>query len=271
MPENRPAAQPAPVRVAQITDTHLYAEPDGRLLGLNTRDCLLAVIELALQQRRPDLVLASGDLAHDGSAQAYRQVRDCFNRLGAPVYCLPGNHDEAAALREHLNHSRFRSVRSHAVGGWQLLFLDSSVAGSEGGHLASGELAALDSCLRERPDTPALVCLHHQPVAVGSRWLDSMKVNNPEAFFAVIDRYPQVRAILWGHVHQEFVQRRQDVLLLAAPSTCLQFLPGSEEFAVDHIPPGYRWLDLYPDGRLETGVERLPQIPGAIDLSARGY
>lgn len=271
MPETTPAAPSAPVRIAQITDTHLYADPGGRLLGLNTRQCLLAVIELALQQGPPQLVLASGDLAHDGTAQAYRQLRDCFSRLGAPVYCLPGNHDEAVALREHLNHSRFHSVRSHRAGGWQLVFLDSSVAGREGGHLTDSELAALDAALGQQPDAPALICLHHQPVEVGSRWLDSMKVDNPDAFFAIVDRHPQVRVILWGHVHQEFAQRRNEVLLLAAPSTCLQFLPGSERFAVEEIPPGYRWLDLYPDGTLKTGIERLAQMPGSIDLSARGY
>ena len=85
MPANRPAAQSAPLRVAQITDTHLYADPDGLLLGLNTRRCLQAVIELALQAGAADLVVASGDLAHDGTAEAYRQVRDCFSRMAAPV------------------------------------------------------------------------------------------------------------------------------------------------------------------------------------------
>jgi len=40
---------------------------------------------------------------------------------------------------------------------------------------------------------------------------------------------------------------------------------------VDEIPPGYRWLELYPDGSLQTGIKRLANIPGRIDLSARGY
>jgi Icc protein len=271
VPDNTPAAQPAPLRIAQITDTHLYADPNGALLGLNTRRCLQAVIELALQSGGADLVVASGDLAHDGTVEAYRQVRTCFSRIGAAVCCLPGNHDEAGALREHLNQNGFHSIRSRCLGAWQLVFLDSTVAGSEGGHLAASELEALDAALQDRPDAPALVCLHHQPVEIGSRWLDSMKVDNPEAFFAIIDRHPQVRAVVWGHVHQAFEQRRNEVMLLATPSTCLQFLPGSEQFAVEQIPPGYRWLDLYPDGSLQTGIKRLPQMPGTIDLSARGY
>lgn len=267
-PGNSP---PQPLRIFQITDTHLYANPDGQLLGLNTRRCLEQVIDLALHARKPDLVVASGDLAHDGSAEAYQLVRECFSRIDAPVYCLPGNHDEAVALREHMSGNRFHSVGSQRLGGWQLLFLDSTIPGSEGGHLIQDELEALDGMLAAHPDLPALVWLHHQPINIGSRWLDTMAVDNPEAFFRVIDRHPQVRAIVWGHIHQTFERQRNGVHLLATPSTCLQFLPGSEDFAVDLVPPGYRWLELYADGTLQTGVERLQEMPGEVDLSARGY
>jgi len=58
---------------------------------------------------------------------------------------------------------------------------------------------------------------------------------------------------------------------MASPSTCVQFLPKSTAFAVDHAAPGYRWLSLFEDGRIETGVERLDEIPGAVDLASAGY
>jgi Icc protein len=46
--------------------------------------------------------------------------------------------------------------------------------------------------------------------------------------------------------------------LLSTPSTCAQFRPGSDSFAIDERPPGYRWLDLRADGRLDTEVVWLP-------------
>lgn len=266
---SRPAE--SALRIVQITDTHLYADPQTDLLGLKTRRCLEAVIELVQQNGRPDMVVASGDLSHDGSAQSYQQVRDCFERIGAPVYCLPGNHDEGAALHRWLNSGSFCHARSHRAGGWLQVFLDSTVPGSEGGHLVARELEALDEALAEQADLPALVWLHHQPVNMGSRWLDTMAVDNQDDFFAIINRHPQVRAIAWGHVHQLYDQHRNGVQMLATPSTCVQFLPGSDDFAVDMIPPGYRWLELFADGSLRTGVERLQQIPGDIDLQAGGY
>lgn len=260
-----------PLYIAQITDTHLYADPRGQLLGLNTRDCLTRIIDLAISTQAPDLVVASGDLAHDGSPQAYQHLHTCFSRLGVPIYCLPGNHDEAVALRANSECDHLYSSRSVCIGGWLLLFLDSTVTGSDGGHLAETELDELDTALASHPGLPALVCLHHQPVNIGSRWLDTMAVDNPKAFFNIIDRHPQVRAVIWGHVHQTFEQQRNGVRLLSTPSTCIQFLPDSEKFAVDMIPPGYRWLELYPDGTFKTGVTRLQMIPGEIDLGALGY
>jgi Icc protein len=261
-----------PIHIAQITDTHLFADPRGQLLGLNTHHCLEQIVDLVLAVHPPDLVVASGDLAHDGSTAAYQHLRKLLSRLGVPVYCLPGNHDEALALRANLQGGLLHTVRSTCCGGWLLLFLDSSVPGSEGGHLKEAELQALDRLLAVHSDLPALVWLHHQPVYVGSRWLDTMAVDNASAFFDTMDRYANVRAVVWGHVHQTFEQKRNDVQLLSSPSTCIQFLPGSEGFAVDMaVSPGYRWLELYADGGFKTGVERLPAIPGRIDLSRRGY
>lgn len=261
---------PPVLRIAQITDTHLHADPKGRLLGLDTRHCLQEVIELA-RKRSPDLVVASGDLTHDGSEQAYALVQDCFDRIQAPIYCLPGNHDEALILKDCMSNHYYHSHNSLQINGWQLIFLDSTLTGSEGGHLSNETLEHLAAALQQASNSPTLIWLHHQPVNIGSHWLDSMAVDNPEAFFTLVDRHPQVRGIIWGHVHQVFEKQRNGVQLLATPSTCIQFLPGSTDFAIEHIPPGYRWLDLYSDGHFTTGIERLSSIPGNIDLSARGY
>jgi Icc protein len=89
--------------------------------------------------------------------------------------------------------------------------------------------------------------------------------------FAVVERFAQVRGLLWGHIHQEFDQQRKGVRLLASPSTCVQFKPGSEEFQVDSTAPGYRWLRLHANGRLETGVSRVTGIPFEVDYSVKGY
>jgi Icc protein len=161
--------------------------------------------------------------------------------------------------------------RQILTGDWQILLLDTTVTGSNAGHLADSELTELDAALAAAPARPALICLHHNPIPVGSTWLDTMAIDNGAALLAIIDRHPQVRGVLWGHVHQQFDADRNGVRLLASPSTCVQFLPGSHDFALDDAAPGYRVLTLHPDGRIDSHVERLADYTVRIDRQAGGY
>jgi 3',5'-cyclic-AMP phosphodiesterase len=104
-----------------------------------------------------------------------------------------------------------------------------------------------------------MICVHHHPVSMGSRWLDAVGIDNAEALFEVLDAHAQVRAIVWGHVHQCFDARRRGVRLLATPSTSAQFLPQADNFAVDARPPAYRRLTLHEDGTLDTEVTWLEE------------
>ena len=244
-----------PARIVQLTDLHLYGAADGRLRGVATLPALQATLAAALARHAPwDALLLTGDLVQDDAA-GYAHVRTLFGSAPTPVYCIPGNHDEIAVMRSALAARPFQVCGSALHGEWLLVMLDSYLHGMAHGRLADAELARLDATLAAHPGKHALVTLHHQPVPVGSRWLDSVGLENPAALFAVLDRHPNVRALLWGHVHQEWEGARNGVRLMCTPSTCAQFKPGSDSFALDRSPPGYRWLELHADGRLETAVE----------------
>jgi Icc protein len=260
------------LKVFQFTDTHLLADPEGRVLGLNPEQTLRAVLDHARQTGgTPDLALATGDLVHDGSDQGYQRLHGILQGLGVPVYALPGNHDESATFGRRFLGDEIRAGKSARYDRWQIVLLDSTIPASDAGHVSAMELETLQSCLEKHPNHYTLICLHHPPVPIGSRWLDVMAVDNPEPFFRLVDRYPNVRGILWGHVHQEFDRMRNQVLLMATPSTCFQFKPHSEGFAVDLKPPGYRWLALCRDGEILTGVDRLAELPAGLDPSSVGY
>ena len=122
--------------------------------------------------------------------------------------------------------------------GWVVVMLDSFLAGKAQGRLSPASLAELDATLKAHANLHALVCLHHHPVTMDSRWLDQVGLENPDEFFAVLDRHRNVRAVLWGHVHQIHAEERNGVKLLSTPSTCAQFLPRSDSFAIDRRPPG---------------------------------
>ncbi|KAF1033115.1 MAG: 3',5'-cyclic adenosine monophosphate phosphodiesterase CpdA [Pseudomonas sp.] len=257
--------------LVQLSDSHLFAESDGGLLGMNTRDSLQQVISQVLaRESGVDLVLATGDLSQDGTLASYQTFRELSAQIPAPARWIPGNHDEPHIMAQAaINSALLEPVVD--VGNWRVTLLDSAVPGAVPGYLADAQLQVLARALSEAPERHHLVCFHHHPVPIGCAWMDPIGLRNPEAFFAVLDRFPQVRAVLWGHVHQEIDSQRNGVRLLASPSTCIQFAPGSEDFQVSEEAPGYRWLRLHADGRLETGVERLQNFEFKVDYGASGY
>ena len=248
------------LRVIQITDTHLSAINGSRIWGVDTDKSLTAVLEHLKHRHLPaDFVLATGDLVQDEGREAYERLRNYLAPLAIPVYCLPGNHDIPDILDQVFHDGQVLHLRQVVRGAWQFVLLDSTVRGSTRGHLDDEELSFLEDALASHPDHHTMVCLHHQPLPVGSRWLDTMAVDNGAELFAIMNRHPQIRAVIWGHVHQEFADRRGAVELLATPSTCVQFRPGIAQPEADDRTPGYRWFNLGPDGTLETGVERVPR------------
>lgn len=263
--------QNRPLRVLQLTDPHLMAHADGDLLGVKTQESLQAVIEEVLAVHgQPDLILATGDLAQDGSLDAYRVFGESLEVFGCPSVWIAGNHDHVENLTRVA--AEYGAGERHVVqGGWQFVMLDSSVPGKVYGALADSELAFLSEALEQYPDLPAIVALHHQPVDIGSDWMEKIGLTNRESFWQVVERFPQVKIVLWGHIHQEHDRWRNDCRLLASPSTCIQFTAGSDVFAVEKKAPGYRWFQLAPSGSFDTEVRRAESFSFTLDMHSSGY
>jgi Icc protein len=261
------------VRVVQLTDTHLCKAQGGTLLGMDTDHSLQAVIDLVKAERPEiDLLLGTGDLSDQGAVEAYRRLQEYFAQLTDASCWLPGNHDDRANM-ELVANGGLRLCREIRLGRWQVVMLDSQVPGEVGGELGSQELELLQAALGAAAEQGlySLVCLHHQPVPIGCEWLDEQMVADAAEFFAILDRFPGVRGVLWGHVHQQVDRRHGAIQLMASPSTCVQFAPGSVGFKSDAMPPGYRWLDLQEDGSLHTGVSRVHGVAFSVDLDSGGY
>ena len=243
------------MRLLQFTDTHLPGTPGGEVRGLDTGATLARCIAHA-KRRHPDpeAVLLTGDLVHDDPG-GYMRLRAQFASFPVPVHCLPGNHDEGAALRRELAGPPFVHEFAMRRGRWLFLMLDSTVPGEDHGHLSTEQLGRLDVALGQHADAYALICLHHHPVPHGCAWLDAVMLDNPGAFFDVLRRHAGVRALLWGHAHQQYEGTHERIRLMGTPSTCMQFAEQEAEPRVDDRPPAYRWLTLDDDGGMETGIE----------------
>ncbi len=242
------------LRLTHFTDPHLYGSETETLRGIATLPALTATLAQAkAQDWPPDAVLVTGDIVQDDPA-GYSHFRRLFASLGMPVLCIPGNHDEPTIMSRELRGAPF-VVGGHVdMGAWRIVLLDSCKPGSASGLLSESSLAALEESLAAAQNRHCMVCLHHHPIAMDSRWLDRVGLENAAEFLQIIDRHRNVRAVVWGHVHQSYDGLRNGVRLLATPSTCAQFVPHAADFAVDRRPPAFRTLGLHADGSLLTEV-----------------
>lgn len=267
-----------PIRLLQITDSHLFADPEKRLLGMDTDESFLAVVALAKVENQNKVIsgiLATGDIAQDASERAYKYYQEIITQFQAPVLWLPGNHDNVNTMRQCLADTQAMiSPCIKKFGDWVVIMLDSSVLTEVYGLLDDANLQYLDHMLAQHPKNHVMVCLHHHPVDCGSFWLDGHNLKNAQALWDVLHRYNNVKALVWGHIHQDFFSvhyhKEQFFPCFAPPSTCIQFKPLSDDFALDTQNPGYRWFDLYADGTMKTGVSRTSQ-DFELDMSSTGY
>lgn len=265
------------VRILQVTDTHLFADTAHTLLGINTHQSYHAVLDAILEQNQPiDLIVATGDLVQDQSPQAYQHFVQGINRISAPCVWLPGNHDYQPAMVRVLKVEGISCEKEILIGDeWQILMLDSQLQDVPHGELSEQQLEWMKSCLDKQPQRTTVIMLHHHPLPSGCTWLDQHSLRNSHTLADYLKGYPQVKAMLCGHIHQEMDENWHGIRLLATPSTCVQFKPHCTNFALDTSTPGWRYLELIIDEnghrQINTQVHRLETRKFSPDLNSDGY
>jgi 3',5'-cyclic-AMP phosphodiesterase len=242
-----------PFVVVQISDPHIGAAWEGADPAALLAD---AVAHVATLVPAPAAVLVAGDIAGHGADAEYELARELLAPLGAPLYALPGNHDDRAAVRRSfdLPGAGAEPVQySVDLGPLRLVVVDSVRPGDDRGELDAERLAWLDAELAAAPDLPTLIAMHHPPLVTGLPALDAIALPAADrrALGDVVARHPQVRRIVGGHVHRTIAATLGGLPVFAGPST---YVPLRLDFRADEIlladePPGFA-LHVMLDGEL---------------------
>ncbi|MEM9265466.1 MAG: metallophosphoesterase [Cyanobacteria bacterium P01_F01_bin.13] len=246
------------ILLAQVTDAHLLAQTTAELRGCNVWQSFNTVLQDVVRCN-PDGLILTGDLAERGEADAYGHLVAAIAPLHMPIYWLPGNHDHLENLQQALQLlPTSQGLTAVNLGHWQLMLLNSVLPQAKfgEGHLSPQQLINLQTHLKQHPHKPTLIALHHQPVPVGIDWVDQMQIRNSREFLTVLDHFPNVKLVVFGHIHHEFHGRSTNgVDFYGCPSTCLQVI--SPELEVVEERPGFRLVWLYGDGSYRTEVRRV--------------
>jgi 3',5'-cyclic AMP phosphodiesterase CpdA len=212
--------------VAQITDLHLGFDP-GVPDELNRQRLDRTLRRLAAMSPRPDLLLATGDIADNGDdAVSYRAFREAIRGLPFPVHPAMGNHDSRApVLAEFPDTPAPDGFVQYAIEELpvRILVLDTLEVGRHGGGFCEVRAAWLTARLDEAPERPTLIVLHHPPIATGLSWM----TENPEAAWVarlrgVVEGRANIVAMIAGHLHRPLVTQWAGTTLAVCPATAPQ-------------------------------------------------
>ena len=247
-----------PFLLVQLSDFHIGAvwaegDPVARLAA--------AVESVRSLPTQPDALLVSGDLSDNATDAEYEQVLERLAPLQAPLYVLPGNHDDRRLLRRHFGTpGEGDELMQYAVdlGPMRLLVLDTAIRGQNPGVLDESRLNWLDAALASAPELPTLLAMHHPPFATGIRLWDEngLPAADRRALAEVIDRHRQVRQLVSGHFHRTISGTVAGRAALVVPSTYVQarldFAPEALELADE---PARFAVHAVVDGELVSHVQ----------------
>ncbi|MFS0736217.1 phosphodiesterase [Sphingomonas sp. 1P06PA] len=211
--------------VAQITDLHLGFDP-GNPHEFNRKRLDQVIARLANLDRRPDLILATGDLVDRGDVESYAALRDALSAAGVPVYLCMGNHDVrdnfARVFPETPIADGFvQYVVDH--GPLRFVVIDTLEEGRHGGAFCEQRAAWLSRTLAEDLHRPTVIVLHHPPVETGIDW---MTTDPAEPWVIRLEQamagHANIVGMVCGHIHRPIVTGWKGWPVAVCPSTAPQ-------------------------------------------------
>lgn len=216
--------------LVQLTDTHIEA-PGKLLYGKvdTARHLQESVQEINAMQPQPDLVMVTGDLVEIPSEASYDQFAGLLEPLQAPVYLLPGNHDDPQVMLEMFGDTpMFPAVHAtiqYAIDEFpvRILALNSHFQGSELPDFGAHRLHWLQQTLAES-DQPTLLAIHHPPMRTGIGFIDMVGAGWYVGIRSLVQQHPQVQLVICGHGHSDLFGRIGTVPVYMAGSTAHQLI-----------------------------------------------
>ena len=183
----------------------------------------------------------SGDMVETAAETSYRSLRKRLDRLCVPWWPMTGNHDRRAQLRRHLPlpEAAMPGFVQYALeaGPVRVICLDSLWEGEDRGVLCADRLGWLEAVLRDAPERPSLVMLHHPPLPLGLPMLDPDRLENGEALLDLLEEFPGVRQICFGHVHRPVAGQVRGIAYAGLRSALYQAPPPVQAWTWETFRP----------------------------------
>ncbi|MBU3004864.1 metallophosphoesterase [Paraglaciecola arctica] len=248
------------MKIIQISDCHLFAEITK--VGYNNINPFHSLKKLLANVKihQPEVVLVTGDISGDGTAQSYQHFSNLLQQaeINSRIAVIPGNHDNQQQLSANINPEYLWLQHSQLVLAkqWHIHLLNTQTSQSVG-KLSIGDLNGLSEYINRYSNDYHLLAAHHHPIPCGG-WMDKHEWTNRQQFNAVVANNPSIKGVIYGHIHTALEEQVKHCLYMACPSTCWQFA-NQKSFAISHLKPGFRVINLLENGQITTSIHRIEE------------
>ena len=170
-----------------------------------------------LNELQPDAVICSGDLTTEGYRQEYKNWTAYTDRIQAPVFTVPGNHDSRNVGYLHFEDLIGPRMWSEVIGGVHVVGVDSSEPDLNEGMVGRSRYEWIREEF-ERPADLRVFVLHHHLIPIPGTGRERSTVMDAGDLLEVLIS-SGVHVVLSGHKHVPYVWRLED-MYLASAGTC---------------------------------------------------
>ncbi len=194
------------MKFIHVTDPHLV--PPGESLWGNTPfERLEACLhDIKTHHSGAAFCFISGDLTDRGEVETYKALKERLSAFPLETVLMLGNHDDREnyfkAFPEAPRDEHGYAQQVLDKGTRRFVFLDTfSEPYNSAGWYCDDRLAWLQAQLESAPGE-VYIAMHHPPFDIGIDYMDRIKLEQHEAFAALLAAYSNVRHIFFGHVHR---------------------------------------------------------------------
>ncbi len=233
------------MQIVQISDSHILpADADG---GRRIDDLLRCVNHIMCLDRPPEIVVHTGDVAHNGTRLEYVEASGILETIRSRLFVIPGNRDHRNNLRSAFArflpedcHPEFIQYAVPFSDSLHAVMLDTVSTESNKGQLCAARLDHVRELLRRAGDRRVVIFMHHPPYDVteaDERFRFQFEDRDCLVEFAdIVSRHGNVQHIYCGHSHRASVGSVGGVPASIVPSIAVDLRMGPP-VEIDEICP----------------------------------
>lgn len=210
------------VLIAHISDLHVGAE--------NFKEDILLEAIRQINDMKPDVVVATGDLTDNGYYLEFLQVASYLSNIESPLVVVPGNHDA-----RHVGNETFEEIlkekRSTLTvnGELQVIGLDSSEPDLDEGKVGRSQQLWMEKELKKaaEADLYNVIALHHHIIPVPKTGRErNVLVDAGDILCSMVKGGANL--VICGHKHVPHVWRVEDIFFVTAGTVSSLKLRGKD-------------------------------------------